>query len=187
MKVTLTFLIEHPVPLVPNFKYVSTKLSSSGSGNANISFDFNGTTYSTATPLTTSLVLDQTDAIFYYEILDNDLVSFDVGLAAKILDGSASVFDGTTLKESSFKGTIPMLYAAVEVGLPSGFSIAGELSTISAAGNEISDLTAKVMYTSDYNFGVEAGIRTQKILVDVDSVDTNVTFSGIFAGLFYRF
>jgi len=59
-------VIEHPVPLVPNLKFVNTKLSSSGSGTANSSFDFNGTTYNTSTNLTTSLQFDQTDTILYY-------------------------------------------------------------------------------------------------------------------------
>ena len=177
------FLIEHPVPVVPNFKYVNTKLSSSGSGTATTQFTFNNTVYSTATNLTTSLVLDQTDMIFYYEILDNDVISFDIGLNARKIDGSASV----NADSATFTGTIPMLYAAAEIGLPAGFSLAGEISTISAGSNEISDVTAKVTYTTDFNLGVEAGVRTQTIKVDVDSVKTSIDFSGIFAGVYFKF
>lgn len=72
------FSIEHPVPLVPNFKYMSTKLTSAGTGA--VGFDFNGVTYNTA--VNTKLVLDQTDLILYYEVLDN-VVSLDVGINAK--------------------------------------------------------------------------------------------------------
>ncbi len=181
------FLIEHPVPIIPNLKYVNTKLSSAGAGNVTTDFDFNGTTYSTSTAVTTTLVLDQTDIILYYEILDNDLVSFDLGLNAGSIDGSASVDDGGTPENATFSGTIPMLYAAVEIGLPAGFSLAGEISTISAGSNEISDVTAKVTYTTDFNLGVEAGIRTQTIKIDVDSVKTNIDFSGVFAGIYFKF
>jgi len=133
--------------------------------------------------LTTSLVLDQTDIILYYEILDNDLVSFDIGLNARSIDGSASVNSNPT----NFSGTIPMLYAAAEIGLPAGFSLVGEISTISAAGNEITDTAAKVTYTTDFNLGVEAGIRTQTIKIDIDSVQTNIDFSGVFAGVYFKF
>ena len=177
------FLIEHPIPVVPNFKYVNTKLSSSGSGTATTSFQFNGTTYDTVTNLTTSLVLDQTDMIFYYEILDNGLISFDIGLNARKIDGSASV----NTDSATFTGTIPMLYASAEIGLPAGLTLAGEISTISAGSNEISDVTAKITYTTDFNLGVEAGVRTQTIKVDVDSVKTNIDFSGIFAGVYFKF
>ena len=177
------FLVEHPVPLIPNLKYVNTKLSSSGSGTADSSFSYQGTTYNTTTDLTTSLTLDQTDTILYYEILDNDLISFDLGLNAKMIDGSASVNSTPT----SFSGTIPMLYGAVEIGLPAGFALAAEMSTIGAAGNEITDTTAKVTYTTDFNLGVEAGVRTMSIKIDVDSVEASMKFSGMFIGAFLKF
>ncbi|MFK5914593.1 MAG: TIGR04219 family outer membrane beta-barrel protein [Woeseiaceae bacterium] len=181
------FILEHPVPLVPNIKYITTKLSSSGSGNVTATFDFNGQTYATNASVTTFLDLDQTDTILYYEILDNGFISLDLGLAAKSIDGKASVDDGTNSDVTSFSGTIPMLYAAVEIGLPAGFALSADISTISAAGNTISDVTTKVTYTSDYFFGVEAGLRSQTYDIDVDSVKAKMKFSGIFAGVFFKF
>ena len=179
--------IEHPIPLVPNIKFVNTKLSSSGSGTATTSFTFNGTSYNTSTNLTTSLKLDQTDTILYYEILDNDLVSFDIGLTAKMINGSASVDDGTTAQNATFSATIPMLYASAEIGLPAGFSVAAEISNISAAGNTISDISTKVTYTTDFMLGVEAGIRSQNYTIDVDSVKASMKFTGLFMGVYFKF
>lgn len=177
------FVLEHPVPLIPNFKYVNTKLTSAGTGNVTTQFDFNGTTYNINTNVTTTLELNQTDYILYYEILDN-IVSFDVGLNAKMLDGKASVTGSTT---STFTGTIPMLYVAAEIALPAGFALAAEISTISAGGDSITDTTAKVMYTTDFNLGIEAGVRSLSIDVDVDNVKTDMEFSGIFAGVYFKF
>lgn len=181
------FVVEHPVPLIPNLKYMNTKLSSAGSGTIASNFRFNGQLYTASSPVTTSLVLDQTDIILYYEILDNDLVSFDFGLNLKDISGSASVDDGTNSDAVSFSGTIPMLYAAVEVGLPAGFALAGEMSTLSIGDNEISDITAKVTYTTDFNLGVEAGLRTMSVKVEEDNVTANMDFSGIFAGVYFKF
>lgn len=169
------FALEHPVPLVPNLKYVSTKLSHSGSGTVKTTFG----SYTAGTNVTTTFKLDQTDAILYYEILDNDLVSLDVGVNLKMIDGQATV----DADVAPFSATVPMLYAAAEIGLPSGFALAGEISTIGV----FSDISAKVTYTTDFMLGVEAGIRTQKVDVDADSVVANITFSGIFAGVFYKF
>lgn len=181
------FLIEHPVPLIPNLKFVNTKLSSSGSGTASVAFSFNGQSFNTTNPLTTSLVLDHTDTILYYEVLDN-VVSFDVGLNAKKLEGSALVNDGINpIQTASFSGTIPMLYASAEILLPAGFSLAAEISTISSGNDAITDTTAKIMYTTDFNLGIEAGVRSLTIDVDVDSVKTDMEFSGVFAGVYFKF
>ncbi|HFD31528.1 MAG TPA: TIGR04219 family outer membrane beta-barrel protein [Gammaproteobacteria bacterium] len=175
--------IEHPVPLVPNIKFVSTKLSSSGSGTVTTDFDFNGTTYTASTAVTSSLKLDQTDTILYYEILDNDLVSLDIGLNAKMIDGNATV----NTDSASFSATIPMLYAAAEIGLPAGFAVSAEISNISAGANMISDISTKVTYTTDFMLGVEAGIRTQNYNIDVDSVKASMKFTGLFLGVFFNF
>ena len=181
------FLIEHPVPLIPNFKYINTKLSASGAGNITSTFTFNNQPYSQDNSITSSFVLDQTDAIFYYEILDNDLVSFDIGLNAKKIDGKASAVSGASNESVTFSGTVPMLYAAAEIGLPAGFALAGEISTLSIGDNEISDVSAKVTYTTDFNLGIEAGIRTMSVKVDVDNVLASMDFKGVFFGAFFKF
>ena len=177
------FAVEHPVPLIPNFKYVDTKLTSGGTGDVTSDFTFNGTPITATTTVTTTLELNQTDFILYYEILDN-VVSFDVGLNARKIDGKASVTGSTT---SNFSGTIPMLYASAEIALPSGFTIAAEISTISVDNDSITDTTAKLMYVTDFNLGVEAGVRSINIDIDVDSVKTDMEFSGLFAGVFFKF
>lgn len=178
------FALEHPVPLIPNIKFVKTNLTSAGTGNVTREFKFNGKTYSEGATVTTKLVLDQTDTILYYELLDNDIFSLDLGLTAKMIDGKATI---TGADDAAFSGTIPMLYAAVEIGLPVGLSLNADISTISAAGNEFTDFSAKLRYLSDFNLGVEAGVRTQKLVVDVDDVKTDINFSGTFIGVFFKF
>ncbi len=177
------FVLEHPVPLVPNVKFVNTKLSTSGSGTVTTDFDFNGTTYTASTAVTSSLTMDQTDTVLYYEILDNDLISFDIGLNAKMINGSATVNTDT----ATFSATIPMIYASAEVGLPAGFSLTAEINTVSAGANTISDIITKVTYTTDFMLGVEAGIRTQNYNIDVDSVKADIKFTGLFVGAYFKF
>ena len=173
------FLVEHPVPLIPNLKYVSTKLTSSGSGDVVTTFG----SYTSGTTVATSFKLDQTDTILYYEILDNDLVSLDIGLNAKMIDGKAVV----DADSATFSATIPMLYAAAEIGLPAGFALAAEISTITAGANTINDISTKVTYTTDFMLGIEAGIRSQSYVIDVDSVKADMKFSGLFTGIFFKF
>ena len=172
------FIVEHPVPIIPNFKYVSTKLTSSGAGAVN--FDFDGITYNT--PVNTKIDLDQDDFILYYEVLDN-VISLDIGLNAKKVEGQVVIdTDVTTLSE-----TIPMLYASAEVALPLGFAIAGDISFLESGGDSVSDITAKVTYTTSFMLGVEAGVRSLSVNVDGDNIKSDVEFSGIFAGVYFKF
>lgn len=175
-------ILEHPVPAIPNIKVTQTTLTSSGAGAVTASFTFNGTTYSATQNVTTKLSLNQTDTTLYYELLDN-VVSLDLGLNAKSISGEATV-DSTT---STFSQTVPMLYVAAEVALPAGFALGADMSTITAAGNTLTDVTAKVTYTSDYLFGLEAGVRTQTYKIDVDNVKANMNFTGAFVGAFLKF
>lgn len=179
------FILEHPIPVIPNIKYVNTKLTSSGSGTVNSEFQFNGKTYTQNSSVTTVLELNQTDTILYYEILDN-VVSLDLGLNAKKITGKASV-DGAATESTNFTATIPMVYVAAEIALPAGFAIGADISTISYSGNSISDTTIKLSYTTDFYLGVEAGLRTQSYTLDVDDVKASMKFDGVFAGVYFKF
>lgn len=176
-------LLEHPVPLVPNVKIMNTSLSTAGTGTVSANFTFGGTVYTVNTPVTSNIRLDQTDYTLYYEILDN-VVSFDVGLTLKEFDGEATINSVT----APISGGLPMIYAAAEVVLPAGFAIGVEGNMLSLGDSEISDITAKVTYTSDYYLGVEAGVRTLTVKLDnVDQVYSNIQFDGVFAGVFFKF
>lgn len=176
-------ILEHPVPAVPNIKITQTTLSSAGSGAVTGAFTFNGTSYSVSQNVTSTLSLNQTDTTLYYELLDN-VVSLDVGLNAKTIKGEATVNTNT----SSFSATVPMLYVAAEVAFPTtGLAIGVDMSTITASGNTLSDMTAKISYTTDFMLGVEAGVRTQAYKIDVDSVVADMKFSGAFVGAYFKF
>ena len=175
--------LEHPIPLLPNVRIASSKLDHSGSGTS--TFTINGTTYSS--PITNDLKLKQTDATFYWEILDN-VVSLDLGLNAKKLDVDYYITDGTQSTRDQFNGTVPMLYGLVGVSPYPGLTISAEGSFVKYSGNRITDVTAKVAYTTDYYFGVEAGYRAENIkLDDVSNYSSDLKFNGPFAGLYLKF
>jgi outer membrane protein len=183
-------VIEHPVPVLPNIRLSKTDLSTTGSGSISVSKTYGGVTYTAAETLSTELVLDQTDLALYYELLDNDLVGFDLGLNLKNISGKASVTGSVSGTASdSFDVTVPMLYAGLEVGLPlTGLSIGADGSYIGYDGNSLTDVTAYIRYTSDYFFGVEAGVRTISLeLDDVDSTYGKLDFDGPYVSLFLQF
>jgi outer membrane protein len=175
--------LEHPVPLIPNFRVMTTSLDHSGSGTA--SFVLNGKTFTG--DVTSSGSFDQTDLTAYWEILDN-VVSLDLGLNVKLLDFSYSVASTGESTSDSLSATIPMLYGLVGASPIPGLFLGVEGNWIGYDGNNLTDLTAKISYTTDYFFGIEGGYRSQTYeLDDVDGYFGKLEFKGPFVGAYLKF
>ena len=184
---TLFVIIDHPVPLIPNVKLFSTSLSTSGTGLATASF---GGASLTA-DVTSSLEMDMTDVTLYWDILDN-VVGLDIGINAKILDGTIIVTDVSTPGQTdtaNFDVTIPMLYAGVDFSLPlTGLMVGANAAYIGFDGSEVTEYHAYVRYDSAFVFGIEAGIKSFNItLDDIDQSYGELEFSGTYAQLYVHF
>lgn len=176
---------EHFVPLVPNVKLAYTKTDQSGQGDANFVFD--GTSYSDN--VTNDVSVEVIDLIAYYELLDN-IVSIDLGVDIRNINADTKINQtGTTIQSSdSFNETFPMLYVLVGASPWPGLIFSGEVSYVTYSGSNVSDLTAKVAYTTDYFVGFEAGYRKQNYnFDDVSNTDSNISFDGVFAGAYMKF
>ena len=175
-------ILEHPVPIIPNAKIVSTTIDQSGSGTANFVFD--GVTYSG--DVSNDFSIETLDLIAYYEVLDN-VVSLDLGLNIRNLKVDYTIVNGTTTTDSVDE-TVPMIYALVGASPLPDLIISGEMSYVSYDGSTISDFTAKVAYTTSFFVGVEAGYRMQSFEFD-DVSDTNakLDFDGVFVGAYAKF
>ena len=183
--------IEHPIPVIPNIRVGSTGMNLNGSGLATKSFTFNGVTFNQAFNTTTTINLDHSEIALYYEIIDVG-VDFDLGLNVKIFDGEATLTENTTPSTTTEKldFTIPMLYASLNVPLPlTGLSIGVEGSMISYDGNSLTDYLARIRYTTDFNLGIEAGLRTFDLTIEdtTDQTYGNIEVSGPYVSLFLYF
>ena len=83
---------EHPVPLIPNIRIASTTLETEGSTTLNTEFEFDGQTFSENTNVNADFNISYVDYTLYYELFDNDLISFDFGLTGRDFDGDVTVF-----------------------------------------------------------------------------------------------
>ena len=181
--------LEHPVPIIPNVKIMSTKIDHTGEGDANFDFDdktFNGN-------VKNDFSIEALDLIAYYEVLDN-IVSLDLGLNVRSLkvdynidsDGGNSFPSENANK--SINETIPMLYALVGVSPLPDLIISGEISYMTFDGSTASDITAKIAYTTSFFVGLEAGYRSQTYeFDDVSGHDADLAFDGVFAGAYLKF
>ncbi|MFC3033582.1 TIGR04219 family outer membrane beta-barrel protein [Pseudoalteromonas fenneropenaei] len=191
--------LEHPIPLVPNLKIKHTELELTGSTTLTETFEFGDTVYRTNTTATTVSDLSHNDFILYYELFDNDLVSFDFGINVKQFDGDLKVTGedqatGQSKSETvSFSGYVPMGYLKAEVGLPfTGLSVFAEGSMLSIDDSSIRDYQVGVAWEFIDNMAVDvalrAGYRSMQLeLDDVDNIDTDMDFSGPFLGLQLHF
>lgn len=183
--------IEHPIPVIPNIRIGSTSMNLAGTGDATKSFTFNNQTFTGSIDIDTQINLDHTEIGLYYEIIDVG-VDFDLGLNVKIFDGEATLSETTTPSTTTEKldFTIPMLYASLNIPLPlTGLSIGVEGSVISYDGNSLTDYLARIRYTTDFNLGIEAGLRTFDLTIEdtTDQTYGNIEVSGPYVSLFLYF
>ncbi|MEQ3653309.1 MAG: TIGR04219 family outer membrane beta-barrel protein, partial [Glaciecola sp.] len=187
---SLYVALEHPVPLIPNLKLVRTTMDTSGFTNLNSQFEFNGELYSANTDVSTDFEMSATDIILYYEILDNDLVSVDIGLNGKYLDGTIVVSESESNRTATeeFSGVIPMAYAKAEVGLPfTGLGVYAEGSFLAIGDHSVSDIQAALTYSFVESLALDmtlqAGYRAVTVeLDDIDDFYADLEFSGVFVG-----
>ena len=167
---------EHPIPLVPNLRIDSTALTHDGNASG---VDFNGSTLSG--PATISL--DSMDLLLYWRLLDN-WINLDIGLSLRDFDGEFTVGTETI----GISESIPTVYAAVMFDMPfTGLSIGGDFYHTGLDDNSLDDLRLRVAYEMGV-IGFEGGLRNYSLkLGDVDGVDADMTFDGIFLGVFLHF
>lgn len=187
--------LEHPIPLIPNIKLARTTYDTSGTTILDGVFTFGDEVYTVNSQLETTASLTTTDYILYYEILDNDLVSFDVGISGKHVDGEFLVVDLNTQQASmeSFDVIVPMAYSKLAVGLPlTGLGLYAEGSFLSIDDNTVSDIQAAITYSFVESLAldmtIQLGYRVTSIeLDDIDDVFADLEFDGAYLGIEFDF
>jgi len=189
--------LEHPIPLIPNIKIASTTLDTVGgatiSGTNN--FTFGNETYNANSELDTTFDTSYVDYTFYYEVFDNDLITFDFGITARDLDSQIDIVNQAGSQNSglSVSGILPLLYVNTIIGLPfTGFNVFAEANFLSYDDNTIYDYQAGVSYEVLDNLAIDLnvtlGYRAVKLeLNDIDDLYSDLTFDGVFAGVVLHF
>ncbi|MES9894854.1 MAG: TIGR04219 family outer membrane beta-barrel protein [Candidatus Thiodiazotropha endolucinida] len=185
----LTLAFEHPLPLVPNLKIRTNDLSSSGDQRLSDDFSFSDTDFPADLDVNVDFEAQNTDFIFYYEIFDNDTISFDLGLNVKYLDGDIEVESNGLRASETFDGYVPMFHGAVEVGVPATrLSFFGDLNLLSVGDHTLQDYTAGVAFKLVESLAVDISLRGgyHRISLELDDLDgiyTDWDFDGAFLGV----
>lgn len=192
---------EHPLPLIPNLRVASTSLETDGMTTLDSDFDFDDETFLEGANVHADFDVSYVDYTLYYELFDNDLLSFDFGLTARDFDGDVTVSSqlttnaGTVSQSDSIAVTdiVPMLYVATNVGLPlTGLNLYAQGNFLSIDDHTLYDYEVGVSYELIDNLAVDvninAGYRSVKLeLDDLNDLYSDIEFDGVFVGTTIHF
>lgn len=181
--------LEHPIPILPNIKLQQTNISSAQTATIARTFTLNEVTFTVDSTVTSDFDLSHTDAVLYYEVLDN-WINFDFGLTLRIFDGYATATDEFRTESVDLDETIPLIYAKVQANLPlTGFALGGVINAINYRDNRITDYNAYISYTFDsaLDIGVELGYRSLRLKADEDDITVDAELTGPYAGVLLHF
>ncbi|WP_299083443.1 TIGR04219 family outer membrane beta-barrel protein [uncultured Paraglaciecola sp.] len=201
-KSNIYIAFEHPVPVIPNIKLQRTEMDTLGDVTLDTNFTFGDELFSLSTTVSTDVQLTATDIILYYELFDNDLVSFDFGINAKYIEGEflvTSEDDPSRVGREEFSGAVPMLYSRVALGVPfTGFGAYVEGSYLSIDDNTVSDYQAVITYSLMENLALDVtfqvGYRVVAVeledigdIKELNNIYSDLEFKGPFAGIEVHF
>lgn len=181
--------IEHPIPVLPNFRIGTTALDLRGNGTTSKSFTYNGTFFPSGQSIVSQFDLSHQEVAIYYELIDS-FMDLDLGINVKIFDGDINLnaASGTFVATEKFDETVPMLYVAANIPFGnSGVSISGDLSYIAASGDSFTDTYVRVQYTTDWHFGVALGYRDFDIDFEDNNEAADLRIKGSYLSLFVYF
>jgi len=149
--------IEHPIPMLPNFKVGLSNIE-------NNVFEYT-----------------KVDVTGFYEILDNDAISIDVGV------GASAYIDGKYLAQD-FDGVLPHVYLDAELILPfTGTTAYTDIRYMDYEGNSVTDAIVGLRYDVDLiatELAIKAGYRVQSIdTIDLGDLSFDIKSDGYFIGL----
>ena len=110
--------VEHPLPLIPNARVTFTTLETNGMTTLTSDFEFADQTFTAGTEVNADFDVSYADYTLYYELFDNDLISFDFGLTLRDFDGDVAVSSSGVTGKLETDEYVPMLYVATNFGIP---------------------------------------------------------------------
>jgi hypothetical protein len=89
--------VVHPYPLLPNVRISNTTLDTTGKTNLTQEFSFGGESFLIGTDVNANFNVSYVDYTLYYQLFDNGLFSFDLGLTARDFNGAVTITGPTVI------------------------------------------------------------------------------------------
>lgn len=186
------FLIEHPIPFIPNYKFSTLSSETTNQTTLTKTFGLSGQTFSVETDMLATAEYQLLDNIFYYEMLDSSLFSFDLGANVRYRTADFKVLDlqNRVNSKSDVNDLIVLAYAKFGVGVPlMGVSAYTELNY-----EDADNMQWQMAFA--YKFA-SVGLASTSVLLgyqrieqnwqDIDGLYAENEWSSAFAGIEFSF
>ncbi len=190
-KPSMVLILEHPIAALPNLRYQGYDFGTSGMATLESDLNFNGETFSSGNQVRSTFDLSHEDIVLYYQIV-NSRLDLDLGVDLKRFDGEVSL-NGATSTSVDVDETIPLLYLSARYALPdSRFYVGAKLNAnfidLGLSDSSAEDSTIMLGYDSGTGLGVEGGYKYFSLELDeVDTLDTDLKYDGLYLNGYYNF
>ena len=176
----------------PNIYLMYTPMKFEGVGEKEFSFNFGDDTIIANEPFESKLVADHFEVGLYYsffEELTADILSFEVGLNARILRLEAEIKQEASGVSESEKGTVPvpMLYLGLLIRPVKWLALEGEGRGLAYSGDAYYSLIGRVRVNFWGPLFVTGGYRYDKLKYEDDDLNIDINIGGPFAELGFAF
>jgi hypothetical protein len=208
--------VVHPFALLPNVRISSTALYTTGKTTLTQEFSFGDETFAIDDDVNANFNVNYVDYTLYYELFDNGLFSFDLGLTARDFGGAVTVTGTTIIDDDCLQtsqgnpcpstsssitptGKIktdeiePMLYVATNIILPStGLSVFAQGDFSLTGDHSLYDYQVGLSYdlidSRMVDFNVNLGYRVVKMQFEgLNNLYADLEFKGAFVGVISHF
>jgi len=187
---SMVLILEHPIAVLPNIRYQSYNMDSSGNRSTNPDFSFNQGSPGFGNDSNGSYNLASNDIVLYYQLLNN-WMDLDMGVDLKRLDGQVSqAGPGNSIDVDE---TIPLLHLSARVDLPiNGLYVGADINSnfvnlgISESGAQ--DSTIMLGFENGTGLGIAGGIKSFSLdLNNSDDAKTDIGYDGLFVNGYFNF
>lgn len=187
---SMVFILEHPIPVLPNIRYQGFDLDANGEPTLDTDLRINGGILNRDSDIS-GFDLSHDDIVLYYQ-LSNNRVDLDLGVDLKRFDGELSLDreNGTVVTVDE---TIPLLYLSARFDLPyNGFYVGANINAnivdLGLSNSSAQDSTIMLGYESGNGLGIEGGFKYFSLELDnVDNLNTDIEYDGIYLNGYINF
>ena len=173
--------LEHPLPILPNFAYSRTAMSTSNSQQPNVNVNFMGSNFASDASSKNELEHAYQDLTLYWEPLPGfiPILSLHAGLTNRTYDSSFSMSNSSATEELVIDHSLPLVYLAGRVDppiLPIYARVEYKRDLIPSWVDDmeitIGDMNLEVGFKFMPLFGVAIGSSVSTLNIDADSSAT---------------
>ncbi len=175
----LNIRVEHPVPLIPNFRFYFD------------SFDYSADLKNSNMGLVDFSSKEQVGTL-YYEILDN-YVSLDLGLSVRQIKTELALTGGAQSNSDDFSVVIPTVYASAEFAVPTtSFTFGAEYEGLSFDDHDYRLMRAYLAYELvdlvAADVALKVGVMSRDVVLgDLAGIDFNYQTDAVFSSIQVHF